>query len=225
MALATYKDLCIDGVDAPRSTRFWADVLRLDPHRQDNDDGELRTPDGAVAVWVNGVAEPKTVKNRLHLDVNAESVQQVLDLGATLVEEYPRWTRLADPDGQEFCVFVQDEPIEQRLYELVWDCAEGPGASHDQAVWWQVVLGGEVVDDPRGFSWIEQIPEAPFESIDFQGVPEPKTVKNRVHLDVSTADVDALLGHGATLLREKGGDIGWHVLADPEGNEFCAFSG
>jgi hypothetical protein len=29
---------------------------------------------------------------------------------------------------------------------------------------------------------------------------------------------------GATVLREPGGDIGWHVLADPEGNEFCAFT-
>jgi hypothetical protein len=63
-------------------------------------------------------------------------------------------------------------------------------------------------------------------------VPEPKTVKNRMHLDV-VGDTQALLAAGATLLRardagadddpEEGG-IGWDVLADPEGNEFCCFS-
>jgi Glyoxalase-like domain len=54
-------------------------------------------------------------------------------------------------------------------------------------------------------------------------VPEPKVVKNRMHLDV-TGDTDALIAAGATLLRHKGGDIVWDVLADPEGNEFCCFS-
>jgi hypothetical protein len=223
MALATYKDLCIDAVDASRAAEFWAGVLRLERQLQDNGDGELRTPDGRVAVWVNGVAEPRTVKNRVHVDVDAASVREVLDLGATVVAEHPHWTTVSDPDGQELCVMVRDEPIEQRIRELVWDCAEGPEASHAQAAWWQGVLGGRVVDDERGFSWVEQIPGAPFESIDFQGVPEPKTVKNRVHLDVVTPDVGALLAHGATQLRGPGGDISWHVLADPDGNEFCAF--
>jgi hypothetical protein len=224
MPLATYKDLCIDAVQAGEQTRFWAEVLGLDPHRQENGDGELRTDDGRVAVWVNTVAQPKTVKNRVHLDVNAESVQQVVDAGATTVAEHPRWTTLADPDGQEFCVFVREEPIEQRLYELVWNCAEGPEASHAQAAWWQGVLGGEVVDDKSGYSWLKNIPATPFYSMDFVGVPEPKTTKNRVHLDVTTDDVDALVAHGARVLREPDDEIGWHVLADPEGNEFCAFT-
>ena len=54
-------------------------------------------------------------------------------------------------------------------------------------------------------------------------VPEPKTVKNRIHWDVDVDDVQRLLDHGATLLREPDDDISWHVLTDPEGNEFCAF--
>jgi len=63
--------------------------------------------------------------------------------------------------------------------------------------------------------------------MDFVPVHEPKTAKNRVHWDVTVPDVEsvaALVTAGATLLREPGGDIGWHVLADPEGNEFCAFT-
>src|SRR5215213_9862443 len=51
-------------------------------------------------------------------------------------------------------------------------------------------------------------------------VSEPKTVKNRVHLDV-VGDTAALLVAGATLLRVRDGEIDWDVLADPEGNEFC----
>jgi hypothetical protein len=44
-----------------------------------------------------------------------------------------------------------------------------------------------------------------------------------MHHDV-VGDTDALLAAGATLLRRRGGDIGWDVLADPEGNEFCCFA-
>ena len=58
----------------------------------------------------------------------------------------------------------------------------------------------------------------------FVPVPEPKTVKNRIHWDVDTADVGQLVAAGATVLRERDDEIGWTVLADPEGNEFCAFT-
>ena len=54
-------------------------------------------------------------------------------------------------------------------------------------------------------------------------VPEAKTVKNRIHWDVDVADLQPLLDHGATVLREPDDQIRWAVLADPEGNEFCAF--
>ncbi|MFD5753549.1 VOC family protein [Streptomyces sp. NPDC127033] len=62
----------------------------------------------------------------------------------------------------------------------------------------------------------------------FQRVPEPKTGKNRLHLDVHTApgerdaEAERLTGLGATVLRrvrEPGGE--WIIMADPEGGEFC----
>jgi hypothetical protein len=59
----------------------------------------------------------------------------------------------------------------------------------------------------------------------FAHVPEPKTAKNRVHWDVTVADLAPLVDAGATVLREPDDDIDWHMLADPEGNEFCAFRG
>jgi Glyoxalase-like domain len=62
----------------------------------------------------------------------------------------------------------------------------------------------------------------------FQVVPEPKTVKNRVHLDLHVgveqraATVERLEGLGATKLYDgAGGGSTWVTMADPEGNEFC----
>ena len=60
----------------------------------------------------------------------------------------------------------------------------------------------------------------------FQDVPEPKTVKNRLHLDIRTPDADAgraaLEQRGATYVDSASqGPHRWHVMRDPEGNEFC----
>ena len=63
----------------------------------------------------------------------------------------------------------------------------------------------------------------------FQTVPEPKTVKDRIHIDVSPVagstrdeEVARILALGATRADVgQGDDVGWVVLADPEGNEFC----
>jgi hypothetical protein len=59
-------------------------------------------------------------------------------------------------------------------------------------------------------------------------VPEPKSVKNRVHLDVRVgaekvdAEVERLTGRGATFLhRGRQGPHTWVTIADPEGNELC----
>jgi hypothetical protein len=62
----------------------------------------------------------------------------------------------------------------------------------------------------------------------FQLVPEPKTVKNRVHLDVRVgadnveSELARLTARGATFLhRGRQGPFSWVTVADPEGNEFC----
>jgi predicted enzyme related to lactoylglutathione lyase len=61
-----------------------------------------------------------------------------------------------------------------------------------------------------------------------QLVPEDKRQKNRLHLDLRTADMDAefrrILALGATLVTEQAvveAGWRWHILADPDGNEFC----
>jgi len=67
--------------------------------------------------------------------------------------------------------------------------------------------------------------------IDVIAVPEPKTVKNCVHLDLATTSAAAQAGLvarlqdlGATPADVGQGDVSWIVLADPEGNEFCVLA-
>jgi predicted enzyme related to lactoylglutathione lyase len=64
----------------------------------------------------------------------------------------------------------------------------------------------------------------------FVPVPEPKTVKNRVHLDVLPAggqsqEIARLVELGASVANDQPADAGWVVMADPEGNEFCVEPG
>lgn len=228
MALARYKDFCIDAVDAARSGRFWAMALDLGLELMDDGDAVLRDSGGGAAVWINAVPEPRTAKNRIHIDLAISradgGVDALVAAGATVQDaDSFRWTVMTDPEGQEFCAFVRDEPVRNRLYELVWDCPDDAAACHDIASWWAEVLGARLVDDERGFSYLLDLPTGPWESFDFVPVPEPKSAKNRVHIDVWAEDVAALVGHGATVLRPQGPDLGWTVLADPLGNEFCAF--
>ena len=222
MALAAYKDLCIDAVDPARLGAFWATVLGLRTDPLDDGDVVLRGPTPQHAVWVNRVPEPVTVKQRVHLDVHADTVDDVLALGATPEDlDTFRWKVVRDPEGGELCVFERETVPDYRLYELGVDAAD-----HERiARWWADVLGGTFGTDAEdGFSWVEKIPAAPFEGIAFAPVPESKTVKNRIHWDVDTDSIDALVAAGAVVLRGRGNGIEWTVLADPEGNEFCAFT-
>ncbi|MGY1673731.1 VOC family protein [Geodermatophilus sp. SYSU D00710] len=108
------------------------------------------------------------------------------------------------------------------------------------ADWWCAAIGyvrRDTLPDgtPRERDWpvLVEDPAGRGPELWFNPVPEPKTVKNRVHLDV-VGDSAALQAAGATVVRasderpgheadEDAGEIGWDVLADPEGNEFCCF--
>jgi hypothetical protein len=221
MALASFKDLVVDAVDAPRLGRFWAAALGLELKTLDDGDVLLSGQTRQHAIWVNEVPEPVTVKQRVHLDVHAASVDDVLELGATPLDLASfRWKVLRDPEGGELCVFERGQVPAYRLYEVVVDARE-PGRI---ATWWGDVLGTPA-EHESDWSWIEGLPGLPFESFVFVPVPEPKTVKNRIHWDVTVEDVGLLVDAGATVLRPRDDEIAWTVLADPEGNEFCAFEG
>jgi len=118
-----------------------------------------------------------------------------------------------------------------RVTEIVVDCRD-PEAL---AAFWCAALGFRVIDK-RGdlaeiASWeptAEQVRErqmAP--TLVFVRVPEGKSVKNRLHLDISPVDrgrdeeVRRLLALGARMVDVGQGEADWEVMADPEGNEFC----
>lgn len=107
------------------------------------------------------------------------------------------------------------------LEALAVDCAEPKTV----AAFWQRLLGGETTADDDDFVELRggMLP------LDFIRVPEPKSVKNRLHLDLRSADaaasIEFALGLGAALADDvyDGGD--WQVMRDPEGNEFCFVGG
>ena len=106
-------------------------------------------------------------------------------------------------------------------------------AGNDAAVgqFWAEALDWRLASEEPGVTNIEPkgyvYPDPVAVCIDVIRVPEPKTVKNRVHVDLATtsaahqADLIARLqGLGATLADVGQGDVPWTCLADPEGNEF-----
>jgi hypothetical protein len=230
VALARWKDLCIDATDAHSIAGFWGAVLGLTVELDDDGDAVLRSPQSTRTIWINQVPEPKTVKQRVHLDLEAEAIEPIVELGATVVlpaEEsgFP-WTVMTDPEGGELCVFLRDEIVSDapaQLYELCVDTTDSE-TSERIARWWAEVLGGRPDDDGRGFSWVADVPGLPFETIDFVPVPEPKSVKNRIHWDVDCDDLDGLVARGAEVLARPTESTPWHVCADPDGNEFCVFA-
>jgi hypothetical protein len=106
--------------------------------------------------------------------------------------------------------------------------------SHDpyaQATWWAQVLGGNVPDtDLPGDEEVSlELPASVAgPRMLFIRVPEAKSVKNRIHVDLTPdtsreAEVARLTAIGAELVERHvdADDRGWVVLRDPEGNEFC----
>ena len=110
-----------------------------------------------------------------------------------------------------------------RLHHIVVDTYDLPGLAR----FWTQALGWKVLSERENEIVIGTDENAPV-GMCFLPVADPKTVKNRVHLDLTSSaadrnqEIDRLLALGARRV-----DIGqtgaesWTVLADPEGNEFC----
>jgi predicted enzyme related to lactoylglutathione lyase len=110
-----------------------------------------------------------------------------------------------------------------RLWSVVFDAADPHALGH----WWSNALGWPVGDDePDEVNIGSAIAGVP--TLVFVPVDDPKVVKNRVHVDLSStsaadqaATVERLLAAGATRADVGQRDVPWVVLHDPEGNEFC----
>ncbi|MFC7613807.1 VOC family protein [Actinokineospora soli] len=179
------------------------------------------------------VADPKSAKNRVHLDLasptasaQAETVARAEALGARRVDigqgNVP-WVVLADPEGNEFCV-LDPRPEYADTGALAAVVVDTTDVAASVAFWhaaagWDVLRPESLRHPDRRGPWLEFLPAA------------PKTVKNRLHLDVApypddTLDAEAtrLRGLGATPADIGQGDVPWVVLTDPQGSEFCILS-
>ncbi len=132
---ARFKDLCLDARDHQALADWWCAAMgyvrrdTLDPPEEDGWERPLDWPVPIVdpaghgpLMWVVPVPEGKAVKNRVHWDVVGDT-RALLDLGATLLRASDEradheadhtagevsWDVLADPEGNEFCVFAPEE--------------------------------------------------------------------------------------------------------------------
>ena len=106
--------------------------------------------------------------------------------------------------------------------------------AYELSEWWKALLGYQDVDgdpnEPGHEECMIQRPDGGHQLL-FIEVPDTKQVKNRLHFDLRPAErtrdeeVEWALGIGATEVDDQrnhyGPGIGWMVMADPEGNEFC----
>ncbi|MFI9006567.1 VOC family protein [Actinosynnema sp. NPDC053489] len=110
-----------------------------------------------------------------------------------------------------------------RLNQIVVDCLEPARLVR----FWAGLLGGEPVE--RAHGWAHVVPPG-WPRISFQPVPEPKAVKNRLHLDVAVDDLAAARSAAVALGATPRGDVrtdeqgSFQVMLDPAGNEFCFVS-
>lgn len=189
-------NLVVDSADPPALTRFWADLLRLPP-----DGARVHAP-GLTLAFVPA-NEPKTAKNRIHLDLASHStddqhaiVSHALSLGAAhadIGQGRTPWVVLRDPQGNEFCVleprpeYAATGPVAAIVVDAL--------APASQAAAWSAITGRQIARATDDFASLQGT--GPW--LEFVRVAEPKVSRNRVRLVVGP---------------------GTEIHTDPEGNEF-----
>lgn len=239
--MALHPDtLSFDCADPIRVATFWAAALGFalesdpEPDLAFVSDPSARTR----GLYFQTVPEAKVVKNRVHLDLRpretmAEEVARMLTLGAheiRVVRERSSWTVMGDVEANEFCVLEGPSEGAKRdrpgLDSIVVDCADPFGV----AAFWIDALGYR--EHERGGSGIEIVGAgASGPMLSFVSVPEPKTVKNRIHLDArpdtsmaqEVARVESLGATERGFIEVEGSF--WMQMRDVEGNEFCVLRG
>ena len=217
--------------------RWWASALELSVAGERDNEAWIEPRDAPELIFVP-VPEPKTSKNRIHLDLASTSpehqqaiVDRLISLGAKHAEIGQRdipWVVLSDPEGNEFCVL---EPRE--TYVDATPVAAIVIDTHDveaQTAFWQEASGWAV---ERINPWGSRLrrPDGVGPYLEPTKRPDAMTVKNRVHIDVApalgddhAAEVERLITLGARRIDIGQGDVPWTVLADPEDNEFCVLT-
>jgi predicted enzyme related to lactoylglutathione lyase len=233
--------MVVDAADPAALARWWAEALGWAITWEEPDEVAVEPPGpdglGVPLVFVP-VADPKVTKNRVHLDLRsadvddqAAQVARLTGLGARPADigqgDVP-WVVLADPEGNELCVLdPRDEYAGTGAVAAIVVDAADPAAL---ARFWAEAAGWSLVET-TGWSASLRAPSGTGPFLELIKVPDPKRVKNRLHLDVApyrgddhAAEVARLRDLGGTPADVGQGDVPWVVLADPEGNELCVLT-
>jgi catechol 2,3-dioxygenase-like lactoylglutathione lyase family enzyme len=122
----------------------------------------------------------------------------------------------------------QASPVSSFIFNVTFDCAD----PRSLARFWSEVTGYGLVEERDDFARLQAPDQRGVRHILFFRVPEPKTAKNRMHVDLATREPDAEIARlralGASLVDRAdtpqwrvGNGTRWVVMRDPEGNEFC----
>ena len=229
--------LTVGAREPARAGRFWADLLR----------GEL-TDDAPGSVAVEAGEDlgfrlrfvpsdaPRTGLNQMHFHLTSTSaedqqatVARALGLGAAHLDVGQRPEEghvvLADPEGNEFCVI---EPGNKWLADCGFFAEVTCEGSQETGYFWRDALGWPLVWDQDQETAIRSPHGGP--KISWGGPPlSPQTGQARMHFDLAAAEraadapaeLERLLSLGATRSEAGQREVGWVVLADPDGHEFC----
>jgi hypothetical protein len=227
--------LHIDAHDPVALARFWAGVLRRETVGDTADDVALRPDDDTgFLIRFDRTEVAKRGPNQMHFDLasatpqeQAATVEQALATGASHLDvgQLPEEEHvvLADPEGNEFCVIEAGNGFLEgtgRIGCLSSDGTRRLGHFWSAALGWPLVWDQDeetAIQSPRGGT-----------KISWGGPPlAPRSGTERLHWHVAPlaggdrdAEVERLIGLGATLLDGGAHDSDRVLLADPDGNEF-----
>jgi predicted enzyme related to lactoylglutathione lyase len=239
--------MVIDANDPRKLAQFWAAALGWEVEEEEGAEEADVWPAGyaypdpvALPIVFVPMPEPKAAKNRVHIDLASRSaqhqaslVERVRELGARPLDvgqgDVP-WVVLADPEGNEFCVLEPRDVYRDTgpVAALVMDSPD-PAAL---AGFWELASGW-VRSPSRDDALVRfRSPQGVGPYFELLQVPEAKTVKNRVHIDLApdkgedqATAVRQLQEAGAAAADVgQGAGVSWVVLADPDGNEFCVLT-
>ncbi len=224
--------LCIEANDVARVARFWAGVLNRKLAGPSGLPLLLSGDDPEFPIRVLPTTLAKAGPNQMHFDLTSTSlddqqqtVQRALELGGRPIDVGQRPDEghvvLADPEGNEFCVIP---PGNDFLAGCGFIGALSCDGSREVGCFWSEALGWPLVWD-QGEETAIQSPRGGTK-ITWGGPREdPKTGRNRLHLDLAASggadlqrEADRLVSLGASSV---GGHAGRIAMADPDGNEFC----
>jgi predicted enzyme related to lactoylglutathione lyase len=231
--------VCFDANDPLGLARFWAGVLGWEMADDPDDDvAILPRDDTGFRIDFQPTELQKVGQNHMHLDLTSTSpedqqatVARSLELGARHIDIGQRPEEghivLADPEGNEFCVIEAGNDF---LADTAFIGAINCDGSQEVGYFWSEALGWPLVWDQDQETAIQS--PAGGSKMSWGGPPvNPKTGKNRLHLDIAPpadgdqqAEVERLVSLGATRIDIGQGDVNWVVMADPDGNEFCVLT-